>query len=70
MIKEEIEPNKVNYFDISCPKFFKYLRYVGPQIKNSDVSVFEIYGIYESNQKSLKEDMLQPTNLPLLIINS
>jgi hypothetical protein len=70
MIKEEIEPDKTNFFKISCSKTFKYLRYVGPKSKNESVSTFEIYGTYESNEELLEEDMFQATNLPLLVINS
>ena len=73
MIKEEIEPDKTIFFEISCPKSFKYLRYVGPKNKNESISFFEIYGALDSNGellKELKEDMFQPTNLPLLVINS
>ena len=70
MIKEKIDPDKTNFFKISCSKTFKYLRYVGHKSKNECVSTFEIYGTYESNEELLKEDMFQPTNLPLLVINS
>ena len=71
MIKEKIEPDKTNFFEISCYKTFKYIRYVSPKNKNSSESFFEIYGTYESNEEELlKEDMFQPTNLPLLVINS
>ena len=76
MIKEEIEPDKINFFEISCTKTFKYLRYIGPKNKDASSSFFEIYGTYESNEeplrglKELNEDMFQPTNLPLLVINS
>ena len=70
MIKEEIDPDKSTFFTISCSKSFKYLRYVGPKNKNDSVSFFEVYGTYESKQELLKEDMYQPTNLPLLVINS
>ena len=70
MIKEEIEPDKINFFQISCPQTFKYFRYVSPKSKNSSISIFEIYGTYESNKDSSKEDTFQPTNLPLFVINS
>ena len=70
MIKEEIEPDKTNFLKISCSKAFKYLRYVSPKSKKESVLAFEIYGTYESNEELLEEDMFQPTNLPLLVINS
>ena len=70
MIKEEIEPDETTFFKISCSKSFKYLRYVAPKNKNESISFFELYGTYDTNKELLKEDMFQPTNLPLLVINS
>ena len=54
MIKEEIEPDKINFFEISCTKTFKYLRYMGPKNKDASSSFFEIYGTYESNEELLR----------------
>ena len=70
LIKDKIEPNKINFFQITCPQKFKFIRYVGPEGKNSTISEFEIYGTLESDGKSEKEKYYQPTNIPLLIINS
>ena len=69
MITEELEPEKLNLIPISCSQKFKYVRYVGPEGKNSTVSEFEIYGDTESAEEE-KEKFYQPTNIPLLIINS
>ena len=70
MIKEELELNKLNYIEISCPQTFKYLRYVGPENKNSTISEFEVYGIESTEENGELENLYQPTNIPLLIINS
>ena len=70
MIKEEIEPEKLNFFEISCSQAFKYVRYVGPEGKNSTVSEFEVYGNTDVNEEDEEENFYQPTNIPLLIINS
>ena len=70
MIKEEIEQDKINFFPISCSKSFKYLRYISPKNRKSSVSTFEIYGTFEFNEESLNDEMFQPTNLPLFVINS
>ena len=71
MIKEEIEPKKLNFFEISCSQTFKYVRYVGPEGKNSPISEFEIYGNTDVNEDDVKEEKFyQPTNIPLFIINS
>ena len=69
MITENLEPNKINYIQITCSQTFKYLRYVGPEGKNSTISEFEIFGsASEENQE--EKDFYQPTNIPLMIINS
>ena len=70
MITEESESNKVNYISISSTQTFKYLRYVGPEKKNSAISEFEIYGVEAEEDNSEKENLYQPTNIPLVIINS
>ena len=70
MITEELEPKKLNLISISCSQTFKYIRYVGPEGKNSTVSEFEIYGNLDSSEEEEKEKYYQPTNIPLLIINS
>jgi hypothetical protein len=70
MITEELEPEELNLFPISCSQTFKYVRYVGPEGKNSTVSEFEVYGLESSEEEDKKEKFYQPTNLPLLIINS
>ena len=69
MIKKELEPDELNYIDVSCKKKFKYIRYVGPEGKNSTISEFEIYGDSESEEVE-EQNYYQPTNIPLLIINS
>ena len=68
MITEELEPNKINFFEISCSQSFKYIRYVGPEGKNYTLLEFEIYG--NSNNNEQDENYYKPTNIPLLIINS
>ena len=70
MITEESESNTVNYIPISIPKTFKYVRYVGPENKNSTISEFEIYGVETEEENEELENLYQPTNLPLVIINS
>ena len=68
MIKEELEPNKLNSIKISCNQKFQYIRYVGPDVKSSPISDFEVYGDLQNAEGS--DNYYQPTNLPLLIINS
>ena len=70
MITEELEPDEINTIKIDCTEKFKYVRYVGPEGKNSTVSEFEVYGISEGIEETEEKKFYQPTNIPLLIINS
>ena len=68
MIREELEPNKEHSIQISCNHKFQYIRYVKPNKKSSPISGLEIYGNLQSFEES--DEYYQPTNIPLLIINS
>ena len=69
MIKEELEPNKLHLIQISCNQKFQYIRYVKPEEKSSPISEFQVYGDFESIEDE-SDTYYQPTNLPLLVINS
>ena len=69
MIKEPLDSDELNYVDISCKQKFKYVRYVGPEGMNSVIAEFEVYGDSEVEEVEEK-NYYQPTNIPLLIINS
>ena len=69
MIKEELEPTKLQEIKISSNQKFKYVRYVSPDEKISSISEFEVYGDLQSIEDE-SDNYYQPTNLPLLIINS
>ena len=69
MIKEKLEPNKLHLIKISCNEKFKYIRYVNTNEKSSPISEFQVYGEIESTKEKLNT-YYQPTNLPLLVINS
>ena len=72
LIKEQLQPNQQHLIEISCTQAFKYVRYVSPEVKNAGpgITQFEIYGSLQSSGETGKEKYYQPTNLPLLIINS
>ena len=77
MITEEIENNKINYFEIKSTKKYEYIRYIGPNNKNCIISELEIYGDSKINLnlKSMivsneEEYYYQATNLPLVIIHT
>ena len=72
LIKEQLQPNQQNLIEISCTQSFKYVRYVSPEVKNvgPGITQFELYGNLQASSETGQEKYFQPTNLPLLIINS
>ena len=72
MIIEEGKEGEINYINIDSSKSFKYVRYIGPNGKNSTISVLEFYG-YKSddiNKENIEEKIYQPTGIPLIVINT
>ena len=69
MIKDELEPNKLYSIPISINRKFQFIRYVKPDEKSLSISKFEVYGNIQSIEEE-SDHYYQPTNLPLLIINS
>ena len=72
MIIEEGKEGEINYINIDTTKSFKYVRYIGPNGKNSTISVLEFYGYKsdDNNKENLEEKIYQPTGIPLIIINT
>lgn len=80
MITEEAKLGEMNYISIKTNQRYKYIRYIGPNSKYSVISELEIYGDDElgtneeliNKHKNGEEDdyYYQPTNLPLMIINT
>ena len=72
MIMNKEKDNEINYININCNQVFKYVRYVGPWYSNSLISELIIYGIeYPSPVPIIEnQNIYQPSNLPLLIINT
>ena len=80
MITQEAKTGEMNYVTLQLNQRFKYIRYVGPNNKYSIISELEIYGDDElgTNEKLIKSKIMdededyyyQPTNLPLMIINT
>lgn len=78
MITNELKLGEMNYIEIKSMERFKYIRYLGPDKKYSIISELEIYGDDElDDNTALKSKKLssevyyyQPTNLPLMIINT
>ena len=72
MIVEEGKENEINYININIKRSFKYIRYVGPNGKNSIISQLEFYGYkFKENEIEEKDEKLyQPTGIPLVIIHT
>ena len=77
MITEEVKVGEMNYITIKINQRFKYIRYFGPSNRHSIISELEIYGDDELDDENCSEKKLeaneyyyQPTNLPLIIINT
>ena len=69
MITSEGKSSQINLVEISCTQTFKYIRYIGPEGQNSVISQIEIYG-ESSAEVSEPQNLFQPTNLPLIVINT
>ena len=70
MIKEQGQSNQINLIQVSCTQTFKYIRYIGPNGKYSVISQIEVYGESSNEQTADIQNIYQPTNLPLIIINT
>ena len=70
MITSAGQTNQINLISISCSQTFKYIRYVGPAGKFSVISQFEIYGETSNSIEGEPQNFYQPTNLPLIIVNT
>ena len=67
MFKENIDSN---FIEIQSMSSFKYVRYVSPLKQNIGITGIEIYG-YEPQSTALNEENIyQPTNIPLIVVNT
>ena len=70
MITSQGQLSQINLVEISCTQAFKYIRYIGPNGKYSVISQIEIYGEPSIDEYLNPENIYQPTNLPLVVINT
>ena len=68
MITTVGKKDEINYYKIYTNKAFRYLRYIGPNEHFFSIYNIEIYGY--KNSYELKISYYQPTNLPLVVINT
>ena len=65
-----ITGNEQNFLEVPCTKAFKYIRYVGPNGKRPTISQLEVYGEESKEDSAEPEKIYQPTNLPLIVVNT
>ena len=72
MIVEEGKAGEINYINIDVTRSFKYVRYVGPNGKNCTISQLEFYGYekVENEIEEVEEKLYQPTEIPLIVIQT
>lgn len=65
-----LEQSNPEFIEIKTKSPFKYIRYISPLKKEVSLTDFEVYG-YESKDNEQNEDNLyQPTNIPLIVVNT
>ena len=67
MFKDE---SSINSVEIQTKSSYKYIRYVSPMKKNVTLTNIEIYGYEASPNDQNEEKIYQPTNIPLIVINT
>ena len=70
MITSEGKSGQINLVEVSCTQTFKYIRYIGPDGKNSVIAQIEVYGESSDAEVTEPQKLFQPTNLPLVVINT
>ncbi len=70
MITAQGQSNQINLVQVTCTQAFKYIRYIGPNGKYSVIAQIEIYGEASNDQSTDPQNIYQPTNLPLIVINT
>ena len=64
------ERSSSNSIEIKCTASFKYIRYVSPLKNDIGITDLEIYGYQSLSNYQNTETFYQPTNLPLIIVNT
>ena len=72
MIKDGEISNKINYIKVNTTNIYKYIRYIPPNINKTDIHPIKIFisKLRGESNNSSEEINYQPTNLPLISINS
>ena len=67
MFKDE---STIDSVEIQTKSAYKYIRYVSPMKKNVTLTNIEIHGYEASSNDQNEEKIYQPTNIPLIVINT
>lgn len=67
MFKDE---STIDSVEIQTKSSYKYIRYVSPMKKNVTLTNIEIHGYEASPNDQNEEKIYQPTNIPLIVINT
>ena len=67
MFKDE---STIDSVEIQTKSSFQYIRYVSPMKKNVTLTNIEIHGYEASPNDQNEEKIYQPTNIPLIVINT
>ena len=72
MIKDGEITNKINYIKVNTTNAYKYIRYIPPNINKTDIHPLKIFLSKSKGDSNIinEETNYQPTNLPLISINS
>ena len=64
------EQSNINFIQIESKSSFKYIRYISPLKKNITITNIEIYGYEPKENEQKEENLYQPTNIPLIVVNT
>ena len=64
------EQSNTNFIQIESKSSFKYIRYISPLKKDITIKNIEIYGYEPKENEQKEENLYQPTNIPLIVVNT
>ena len=64
------EQSNINFIQIESKSSFKYIRYISPLKKNITITNIEIDGYEPKENEQKEENLYQPTNIPLIVVNT
>ena len=65
-----LEKENPEFIEIKVKSSFKYIRYISPLKKEVSFTDFEVYGYEPKDNEQSEENIYQPTNIPLIVVNT